>query len=41
MLEALKMEIEVKAPCAGVVSAVLVAADQTVATGDALVEIAP
>ncbi len=41
MLEALKMEIEVKAPCAGVVSAMLVAADQKVAVGDALVEIAP
>ncbi|MBW2425853.1 MAG: biotin attachment protein [Deltaproteobacteria bacterium] len=39
VLEALKMEIEVKAPCTGVVSAILVCPDQTVATGDALVEI--
>jgi len=40
MLEALKMEIEVKAPCAGTVAAIFVAGDQTVAVGDALVEIA-
>ena len=39
LLEALKMEIEVKAPCAGTVAAVLVSGDQTVAVGDALVEI--
>jgi pyruvate carboxylase subunit B len=41
VLEALKMEIEIKAPCAGVVSAVRVAIDQKVASGDPLVEIAP
>ncbi|MFK7897048.1 MAG: biotin/lipoyl-containing protein [Myxococcota bacterium] len=41
MLEALKMEIEVKAPCAGVVSALLVSPDQSVAVGDALAEITP
>ena len=41
LLEALKMEIEIKAPCAGVVSAILVAGDQKVNTGDPLVEIAP
>lgn len=41
VLEALKMEIEIKAPVAGVVSAMLVAGDQAVSTGDALVEIAP
>jgi pyruvate carboxylase subunit B len=40
MLEALKMEIEIKAPCSGVVAAILVSGDQAVATGDALVEIA-
>ena len=40
VLEALKMEIEIKAPVAGVVSAMLVAGDQAVSTGDALVEIA-
>jgi pyruvate carboxylase subunit B len=40
MLEALKMEIEVKAPCAGTVTAIFVAGDQNVAVGDALVEIA-
>jgi pyruvate carboxylase subunit B len=39
LLEALKMEIEVKAPCVGTVAAVLVSGDQTVAVGDALVEI--
>jgi pyruvate carboxylase subunit B len=39
VLEALKMEIEVKAPCAGVVSAILVSPDQIVAMGDPLVEI--
>lgn len=41
VLEALKMEIEIKAPVAGVVSAMMVAGDQAVSTGDALVEIAP
>ena len=40
-LEALKMEIEIKAPCAGVVGAILVSGDQKVSTGDPLVEIAP
>lgn len=40
VLEALKMEIEVKAPCCGTVSEVFVSADQGVAVGDALVEIA-
>ena len=40
MLEALKMEIEIKAPCAGVVAAILVSGDQQVSTGDPLVEIA-
>ncbi|MEE8164749.1 MAG: biotin/lipoyl-containing protein, partial [Myxococcota bacterium] len=40
MLEALKMEIEIKAPCAGVVAAILVLGDQQVSTGDPLVEIA-
>ncbi|MAG31102.1 MAG: biotin attachment protein [Deltaproteobacteria bacterium] len=40
MLEALKMEIEVKAPCSGTVAAILVSGDQTVASGDPLVEIA-
>ena len=40
VLEALKMEIEIKAPCTGTVSAILVSADQSVNTGDALVEIA-
>ncbi len=40
VLEALKMEIEVKAPRAGRVAAVLVAGDQTVAVGDGLVELA-
>jgi pyruvate carboxylase subunit B len=39
MLEALKMEIEIKAPCAGTVGAILVSKDQAVSTGDALVEI--
>ena len=41
VLEALKMEIEVRAPCAGTVTAILVSGDQNVAVGDALVEIAP
>ena len=41
MLEALKMEIEVKAPCSGTVRAILVSADQNVAVGEPLVEIAP
>ena len=41
VLEALKMEIEIKATCAGTVRAILVAPDQKVATGDALVEIVP
>ncbi|HEB89042.1 MAG TPA: biotin attachment protein [Deltaproteobacteria bacterium] len=41
LLEALKMEIEIKATCAGTVRAILVAPDQKVATGDALVEIVP
>ncbi len=40
ILEALKMEVEVKTPTAGIVSAILVSADQAVAVGDALVEIA-
>ena len=40
VLEALKMEIEVQAPCAGRVAAILVVADQNVAVGDGLVEIA-
>jgi pyruvate carboxylase subunit B len=40
ILEALKMEIEIKAHCAGVVSAILVSGDQKVSTGDPLVEIA-
>jgi pyruvate carboxylase subunit B len=39
VLEALKMEIEIKAPGAGVVGAVLVSVDQMVKPGDALVEI--
>jgi pyruvate carboxylase subunit B len=39
VLEALKMEIEIKAPCKGIVRSILVTADQSVATGDALVEI--
>ncbi len=39
MLEALKMEIEVKAPSAGVVTHVAVANDQQVASGDMLVAI--
>jgi pyruvate carboxylase subunit B len=41
VIEALKMEIEIQAHCAGVVSAILVSGDQSVSTGDALVEIAP
>lgn len=40
VLEALKMEIEVKAPRAGRVAAILVEKDQTVAVGDGLVELA-
>jgi len=40
VLEALKMEIEVKAPTAGTVAAMLVSGDQSVAVGDGLVEIA-
>jgi len=40
LLEALKMEIEIKAPCAGAVTAILVSGDQKVSTGDPLVEIA-
>ncbi len=40
MLEALKMEIEVKAPCAGTVTSFFVSGDEAVAVGDALVEIA-
>lgn len=40
LLEALKMEIEVKAPRSGRVAAVLVEKDETVAVGDALVELA-
>ena len=40
VLEALKMEIEVKAPCAGTVAGIFVSPDQTVAVGDSLVEIA-
>jgi pyruvate carboxylase subunit B len=40
VLEALKMEIEVKAPCAGRVSQVAVAGDQQVNSGDLLVAIA-
>ncbi len=39
ILEALKMEIEIKAPCSGVVGAILVSGDQKVASGDPLVEI--
>jgi pyruvate carboxylase subunit B len=39
VLEALKMEIEIKTPCAGTVGAILVSKDQAVSTGDALVEI--
>jgi len=39
VLEALKMEIEVKAPRAGRVAAILVEKDQTVAVGDGLVEL--
>lgn len=41
VIEALKMEIEIQAPCAGVVSAILVAGEQNVSTGDGLLEIAP
>jgi biotin carboxyl carrier protein len=41
ILEALKMEIEVQAPCPGTVASILVSGDQNVAVGDALVEIAP
>ncbi|MCA9506411.1 MAG: biotin/lipoyl-binding protein, partial [Myxococcales bacterium] len=41
VLEALKMEIEVRAPLAGRVRSVLVAASQSIASGDGLVEIAP
>jgi len=41
VLEALKMEIEIKAPCSGVVAAILVSGDQKVASGDELVEITP
>ncbi len=40
VLEALKMEIEVKAPQSGIVTAVLCSANDTVAVGDPLVEIA-
>ena len=40
VLEALKMEIEVKAPRAGRVARILVEKDQTVAVGDGLVELA-
>lgn len=40
VLEALKMEIEIKAPADGVVGAILVSGDQKVTTGDPLVEIA-
>jgi pyruvate carboxylase subunit B len=39
VLEALKMEIEIKAPRAGRVGAILVSRDQSVNTGDGLVEI--
>ncbi|MEE8165487.1 MAG: biotin/lipoyl-containing protein, partial [Myxococcota bacterium] len=41
VLEALKMEIEIKAHCAGSVAAMLVSHGQAVRTGDPLVEIAP
>lgn len=40
VLEALKMEIEIKAPCVGTVGAIFVSGDQKVSTGDPLVEIA-
>ena len=40
ILEALKMEIEVRAPRAGTVSVILVSGGQSVAVGDALVELA-
>ncbi len=40
VLEALKMEIEIKAPRAAVVTAILVSGDQKVGTGDPLVELA-
>jgi pyruvate carboxylase subunit B len=40
VLEALKMEIEVKAPCPGTVTGIFVSGDQAVAVGDALVELA-
>jgi pyruvate carboxylase subunit B len=40
VLEALKMEIEIKAPCDGAVTAILVSQDQKVSPGDPLVEIA-
>jgi pyruvate carboxylase subunit B len=40
VLEALKMEIEVQAPCSGTVSSIFVCGDQNVAVGDELVEIA-
>ena len=40
VLEALKMEIELRAPCSGTVAAVFVSSDQSVAVGDALLEIA-
>jgi pyruvate carboxylase subunit B len=41
ILEALKMEIEVRAPCAGTVTSIRVSAEQNVAVGDTLAEIAP
>jgi len=40
VLEALKMEIEIKAPCSGTVGVIMVSKDQAVSTGDPLVEIA-
>jgi pyruvate carboxylase subunit B len=41
VLEALKMEIEIRAPRAGTVGSILVSSDQPVNTGDALVELVP
>jgi len=41
VLEALKMEIEVKAPTPGTGAALVVSGDLAVAVGDGLVEIAP
>ena len=41
VLEAMKMELAVSAPAAGIVAAVLVAAGDLVARGQALVEVEP